>query len=83
MMNLELFFVGETLTGNHTYRQHAISHADKTMQNHVRADGTCRFLSFVFGCMRLEVFGRFFFPSRDIQRDQWKCDFSGDSRGLC
>jgi len=48
MMNLELFFVGEMLTGNHAYRQHAISHADKTMQNHVRVDGKCHFLSFVF-----------------------------------
>lgn len=40
MMNLELLFIGEEMTGNHVYRQHAISHADKTMQNHVRADGS-------------------------------------------
>jgi hypothetical protein len=39
MMNLELFFVAEALTGNRLYRQHAISHADKTMVNHVRDDG--------------------------------------------
>jgi len=39
-MNLEILFVGEAVTGNHIYRQHAISHADKTMQNHVRADGS-------------------------------------------
>jgi len=40
MMNLELLFIGEEITGNHVYRQHAISHADKTMLNHVRADGS-------------------------------------------
>ena len=43
MMNLELFFVGEEMTGNRVYRQHAISHADKTMQNHVRPDGKYHF----------------------------------------
>jgi hypothetical protein len=41
MMNLEVLFVAEALTGNRTYRDIAISHADKTMQNHVRADGAC------------------------------------------
>jgi len=39
MMNLEVLFVGEALTGNQTFRKIAISHADKTMQNHIRADG--------------------------------------------
>ena len=39
MMNLEVLFYGEALTGNSTWRDMAISHADKTMQNHIRADG--------------------------------------------
>ena len=55
MMNLELFFIGEALTGNHVYRQHAISHADKTMQNHVRADGVSYF-SFSFRNMESLIY---------------------------
>jgi len=39
MMNLEVLFQSEKLTGNHTLRQIAISHADTTMKNHIRADG--------------------------------------------
>ncbi|KAI0668478.1 d-4,5 unsaturated-glucuronyl hydrolase-like protein [Trametes maxima] len=39
MMNLEVLFTSEELTGNHTLRNIAISHADKTMVNHVREDG--------------------------------------------
>lgn len=39
MMNLEVLFNAADLTGNDTLRQIAISHADKTMTNHVRADG--------------------------------------------
>lgn len=39
MMNLEVLFASEKLTGNHTLRDIAISHADKTMANHVRPDG--------------------------------------------
>ncbi|KAI0263721.1 d-4,5 unsaturated-glucuronyl hydrolase-like protein [Gloeopeniophorella convolvens] len=39
MMNLEVLFNAADLTGNDTLRQMAISHADKTMVNHVRADG--------------------------------------------
>ncbi|KAI0781386.1 d-4,5 unsaturated-glucuronyl hydrolase-like protein [Trametes elegans] len=39
MMNLEVLFVSEALTGNHTLREIAISHADKTMVNHIRPDG--------------------------------------------
>ncbi|EIW60767.1 d-4,5 unsaturated-glucuronyl hydrolase-like protein [Trametes versicolor FP-101664 SS1] len=39
MMNLEVLFASEALTGNHTLRDIAISHADKTMVNHIRADG--------------------------------------------
>ncbi|KAI0713492.1 d-4,5 unsaturated-glucuronyl hydrolase-like protein [Earliella scabrosa] len=39
MMNLEIFFVSEKLTGNHTFREMAINHADKTIENHIRPDG--------------------------------------------
>ena len=39
MMNLEVLFNAAELTGNQTLRQIAISHADRTMMNHVRADG--------------------------------------------
>jgi hypothetical protein len=39
MMNLEVLFHAADLTGNDTLRQIAISHADKTMMNHVRTDG--------------------------------------------
>ena len=38
-MNLEVLFNAADLTGNDTLRQIAISHADKTMTNHVRTDG--------------------------------------------
>ncbi|EGN96249.1 glycoside hydrolase family 88 protein [Serpula lacrymans var. lacrymans S7.3] len=40
MMNLEVLFVSESLTNNHTLRDIAISHANKTMENHVRPDGS-------------------------------------------
>jgi hypothetical protein len=40
MMNLEVLFHAETLTGNHTLRNIAISHADKTMKSFVRPDGS-------------------------------------------
>jgi hypothetical protein len=39
MMNLELLFHSANLTGNNTLRQIAISHANATMKNHIRADG--------------------------------------------
>jgi hypothetical protein len=39
MMNLEVLFQSEALTGNHTLRDIAVSHADTTMKNHIRADG--------------------------------------------
>jgi hypothetical protein len=39
MMNLEVLFNAADLTSNDTLRQIAISHADKTMMNHVRTDG--------------------------------------------
>ncbi|KAF5386569.1 hypothetical protein D9615_001919 [Tricholomella constricta] len=40
MMNLELLFHAETLTGNSTLSKIAIAHADTTMKNHIRADGS-------------------------------------------
>ncbi|PCH38423.1 glycoside hydrolase family 88 protein [Wolfiporia cocos MD-104 SS10] len=40
MMNLEVLFVSASLTGNKTLEDIAISHANKTMQNHVRPDGS-------------------------------------------
>ena len=36
----KLFFVAANLTNNNTLVDMAISHANKTMQNHVRPDGT-------------------------------------------
>lgn len=38
-MNLNILFVSANLTGNDTLRQIAISHADKTIDNQIRADG--------------------------------------------
>lgn len=38
MMNLELLFEASKLSGNKKYREIAISHADKTMENHFRPD---------------------------------------------
>ncbi len=38
MMNLELFFKVSEMTGDDTYKNIAISHADKTMENHYRDD---------------------------------------------
>lgn len=35
----QLFFVASQLTGNNTLVDMAISHADKTIENHVRPDG--------------------------------------------
>jgi hypothetical protein len=46
MMNLEVLFRSEKLTGNHTLREIAISHANTTMMNHIREDGTVSCLSF-------------------------------------
>ncbi|KAH9170800.1 d-4,5 unsaturated-glucuronyl hydrolase-like protein [Lactarius sanguifluus] len=40
MMNLEVLFNAADLTGNQTLCQIAVSHADKTMMNHVRTDGS-------------------------------------------
>lgn len=38
MMNLELLFKVSEMTGDSTYRNIAISHADKTLENHYRDD---------------------------------------------
>ncbi|RDB24223.1 Unsaturated glucuronyl hydrolase [Hypsizygus marmoreus] len=40
MMNLEVLFHSATLTGNSTLRKIAIAHADTTMKNHIRGDGS-------------------------------------------
>ncbi|PAV23320.1 glycoside hydrolase family 88 [Pyrrhoderma noxium] len=40
MMNLDLLFISAGLTQNDTLRQIAISHADHTIENHVRPDGS-------------------------------------------
>ena len=41
MMNLELLFKATEFTGDPTYANIAISHADKTMENHFRPDWSC------------------------------------------
>ncbi len=41
MMNLELLFKATELSGDSTYHNMAVSHADATMENHFRADGSC------------------------------------------
>ncbi|KAI0761455.1 Six-hairpin glycosidase-like protein [Irpex lacteus] len=40
MMNLEVLFQSANLTGNHTLIDIATSHADKTLVNHLRPDGS-------------------------------------------
>ncbi len=41
MMNLELLFMAEELTGDKHYREVAISHADVTLREHFRKDFSC------------------------------------------
>lgn len=41
MMNLELLFKATELSGDSIYHKIAISHADKTMENHYRDDWSC------------------------------------------
>lgn len=41
MMNLEFFCEVSKLTGDQSYRQMAMSHADKTLKNHFRPDYSC------------------------------------------
>ncbi len=40
MMNLELLFEATRMSGDSTYYRIAVSHADKTLQNHFRSDGS-------------------------------------------
>lgn len=41
MMNLELLFNATTLTGDSSFYKLAVSHADKTIENHYRKDYSC------------------------------------------
>ena len=41
MMNLELLFKATQLTGDSSYYKIAVSHANTTMRNHFRPDGSC------------------------------------------
>lgn len=41
LMNLELLFEATRLSGDSTYYYMAVSHADKTLANHFRTDGSC------------------------------------------
>ena len=41
MMNLELLFEATALSGDSTFYNIAVSHADKTLANHFRADNSC------------------------------------------
>ena len=41
MMNLELLFEATKLSGDSTYYNIAVSHADQTLKNHYRADYSC------------------------------------------
>jgi len=41
MMNLEMLFNATRLSGDSSYYKIAVSHADKTMQNHYRPDYSC------------------------------------------
>jgi len=41
MINLELLCEAGKITGNNSYEKVSISHADKTLENHFRADNSC------------------------------------------
>ncbi|MBR1870190.1 MAG: glycoside hydrolase family 88 protein [Bacteroidales bacterium] len=41
MMNLDLLFEASRISGDSTFFNIAVSHADKTMKNHFRPDGSC------------------------------------------
>jgi len=41
MMNLELMFEATRLSGDSSFYKIAVSHADRTMQEHFRPDGSC------------------------------------------
>ena len=79
MMNLEVLFVSANLTGNNTLRDIATSHADKTMVNHLRPDGT--------RCIKRErvllIFCiRFFVSSGRLQCDDRRSDQARYCPGL-
>jgi hypothetical protein len=40
MMNLELLFRGWQITGNQTYYDMAVSHANRTIDEHIRSDNS-------------------------------------------
>lgn len=40
MMNLELLFAASRISGDDSFRKVAVSHAEKTMKNHMRQDGS-------------------------------------------
>ena len=44
-MNLDVLFQSADLTGNNTLRDIATSHANTTIKNHIRSDGTWSHLS--------------------------------------
>jgi hypothetical protein len=81
MMNLEVLFQSEELTGNHTLREIAISHADTTMKNHIRADGMRSGLSIINDS--LNVLFRWNLARCGIQFDHWLRRSEGDSPRLC
>jgi len=62
MMTLDVLFSAADITGNDTLRQIAISHADKTMMNHIRADGAPSFL--FYGATPLANLYRIIVPCR-------------------
>ena len=77
MMNLELLFHSADLTGNSTLREIAMTHADTTMKNHIRSDG-----SFYFNIARgLSNFStiRVYLACRGIQLDYGVGDQETDS----
>lgn len=41
MMNLEILFEAARVSGDYSYHDMAVSHADKTLQNHFRMDYSC------------------------------------------
>ena len=41
MMNLELMFEATRLSGDSSFYKIAVSHADRTMEEHFRPDGSC------------------------------------------
>jgi len=83
MMNLEVLFNAADLTGNDTLRQIAISHADKTMMNHIREDGAFpRNLALLYRLPSLKHFYRVVVPCRRVQCHYWRCHCAAHSAGL-